>query len=86
MIKLHPATSILIGLFILSLCFNYLQFANNQRLIYKLNKLDSGPWKSLFDSKPIFPREKPKNTIPELDIQENYTITSNMGGERFRLQ
>lgn len=55
--KVHPITIVIIGLLVVSLLFNYLQSIDNGKLNYRIQKLESGPWKSLFEGKPVFPNE-----------------------------
>ena len=57
--KVHPITIIITGLFFVSLLFNSLQSLDNSRLRYRIQKLEAGPWKSLFEGEPLFPKHKP---------------------------
>jgi len=58
---------------IVSLVINYQQLQEINRLKYRIQKLEAGPWKSLFDSKPIFPR--PQKNQPEKPKFDNQLTT-----------
>jgi hypothetical protein len=64
---------------ITSLTYNYLQYKDIYKLKYKLQKLEAGPWRSLFDNTPLSPdyKEKKKESINQnkgdLDLVTKYT-------------
>lgn len=62
--KLHPISIIIIGLLCCSVGFNILQWNSNQRLIYKIQKLEAGPARGLFLEPKI---EKPNINDEELN-------------------
>lgn len=43
----HPLFFIVLGLLITSICFNVLFLQSNQRLSYKIQKLEAGPYQGL---------------------------------------
>jgi hypothetical protein len=64
MSKIHPLTVMLIGLLVCSMGFHILQWQNNNRLIYQIQKLEAGPARGLF-LEPEMP--KPNMTDEELN-------------------
>lgn len=63
--KISPLSVIFCGLFLCSVGFNILYHVDNQRLIYKIQKLEAGPARGLFLN-PAVP-EPPKDSDKELD-------------------
>jgi hypothetical protein len=59
--KIHPLNAILIGLLISSIGFNILYHLDNQRLIYRIQKLEVGPAQGLFLDREIpLPKDEDK--------------------------
>jgi hypothetical protein len=63
--KLQPLTLFFLGLFLISLGFNLLQFQSIERLNYQIKKMDAGPAKGLF-----LQPEIPKPPIDDEELKE----------------
>jgi len=63
--KLQPLTLFFLGLFLISLGFNLLQFQNIEKLNYQIKKMEAGPAKGLF-----LEPEIPKPPIEDKDLKE----------------
>jgi hypothetical protein len=65
--KLHPLTTIIIGLLLCSIGFNITFFESNKKLVYKIQKLEAGPARGLF----IRPdEEQPKAPLSDEEIND----------------
>jgi len=63
--KLQPLTLFFLGLFLISLGFNLLQFQSIERLNYQIKKMEAGPAKGLF-----LEPEIPKPQIDDEELKE----------------
>jgi hypothetical protein len=63
--KLQPLTLFFLGLFLISLGFNLLQFQNIEKLNYQIKKMEAGPAKGLF-----LEPEIPKPPIEDKELKE----------------
>jgi len=63
--KLQPLTLFFLGLFLISLGFNLLQFQSIERLNYQIKKMEAGPAKGLF-----LQPEIPKPPIDDEELKE----------------
>jgi hypothetical protein len=63
--KLQPLTLFFLGLFLISLGFNLLQFQSIERLNYQIKKMEAGPAKGLF-----LQPEIPKPPINDEELKE----------------
>ena len=64
--KIHPISTIIIGLLCCSLGFNILLLSSNKKLVYKIQKLEAGPARGLF----IKPDENIKPPLSDEEIND----------------
>lgn len=64
--KIHPLTIIIIGLLLCSIGFNVCLIESNKKLIYKIQKLETGPARGLF----IQPNEQVKPPLSDKEIND----------------
>ena len=64
--KFHPVFLILFGLLICSIGINIMLLNSNQKLVYKIQKLEAGPAKGLF----IQPDEQVKPPLSDKEIND----------------
>lgn len=58
--KIHPLNVLLVAVLTCSIGFNILYHIDNQRLIYKIQKLEAGPAQGIFNRETPLPKEEDK--------------------------